>query len=152
MEISITTLSENTATGSTLAERGLSILVKADGATILFDTGASFSAVYNAQLLGIDLATIDHIILSHGHADHTGGLREVLKRKGKVEIIDHPDIWVPKYVRRSGEPQERYIGMPFSREELENRGAPLEKLIAKTRTRYTDDPKILNEIHQAQGE
>jgi len=30
--------------------------------------------------------------------------------------------------------------------------APLEKLIAESRTRYTDDPKILQELHQAQGE
>ena len=30
--------------------------------------------------------------------------------------------------------------------------APLEKLIVKYRTRYTDDPKILEELHQAQGE
>jgi ubiquinone/menaquinone biosynthesis C-methylase UbiE len=30
--------------------------------------------------------------------------------------------------------------------------APIEKLIAKSRTRYTDDPKILEELHQVQGE
>jgi ubiquinone/menaquinone biosynthesis C-methylase UbiE len=30
--------------------------------------------------------------------------------------------------------------------------APLEKLIDESRTRYTDDPKILEELHQAQGE
>lgn len=30
--------------------------------------------------------------------------------------------------------------------------APLEKLIGESRTRYTDDPNILEELHQAQGE
>jgi len=30
--------------------------------------------------------------------------------------------------------------------------APLEKLIAESRTRYTDDPEILEELHQAQVE
>ena len=30
--------------------------------------------------------------------------------------------------------------------------APLEKLIVESRTRYTDDSKILEELHQAQGE
>ncbi len=30
--------------------------------------------------------------------------------------------------------------------------APLEKLIGESRTRYTDDPKILEELHQAQRE
>ena len=87
MEIRLTTLSENTANLGFLAEWGLSILVEAEGLRVLLDTGMSFSAVHNAQLMGIDLSRIDYILLSHGHADHTGGLREVLKIKGDVEVI-----------------------------------------------------------------
>jgi len=123
MEIKITTLSENTANYGYLAEWGLSILVEVDEATILVDTGLSFSAVHNAQLMGIDLATIDCIVLSHGHADHTGGLRDVLKIRREVKVVAHPDIWIPKYVRREGEPQEQHNGIPFTREELESHGA-----------------------------
>jgi 7,8-dihydropterin-6-yl-methyl-4-(beta-D-ribofuranosyl)aminobenzene 5'-phosphate synthase len=123
MEIRISTLSENTANYGFLAEWGLSILVEVDGVRILVDTGLSFSPVHNAQLMGIDLATIDRIVLSHGHADHTGGLREVLKIKGKVEVIAHPDVWASKYTRRRRQEKEQYIGIPFSREELESRGA-----------------------------
>ena len=123
MEIKITTLSENTATYGFLAEWGLSILIEVDGLRILMDTGLSFSAVHNAQIMGIDLSTIDRIVLSHGHADHTGGLREVLKIKGAVDIIAHPDVWTSKYTRRDGQTEEQYIGIPFSREELESRGA-----------------------------
>ncbi len=122
MQLKITTLSENTANYGFLAEWGLSILVEVDGIRILMDTGLSFSAVHNAQLLGIDLSTIDRIVLSHGHADHTGGLREVLKIKGEVEIIAHPDIWTAKYVKRDQE-GVKYCGIPYSREELESRGA-----------------------------
>jgi 7,8-dihydropterin-6-yl-methyl-4-(beta-D-ribofuranosyl)aminobenzene 5'-phosphate synthase len=122
MEIRITTLSENTANYGYLAEWGLSILVEADGTRVLIDTGLGFSAVHNAQLMGIDLATIDRIVLSHGHADHTGGLRDVLKMRGEVEIIAHPDIWDAKYVQRSQDAFQ-YIGIPFSGEELESRGA-----------------------------
>jgi len=123
MEVKITTLSENTANYGFLAEWGLSILVEVDGLRILMDTGLSFSAVHNAQLMGIDLATVDRIVLSHGHADHTGGLREVLKIRGDVDVIAHPDIWAAKYVRRDDEAKEQYCGIPFSREELESRGA-----------------------------
>ncbi|OGO05189.1 MAG: hypothetical protein A2Y91_00695 [Chloroflexi bacterium RBG_13_54_8] len=122
MEVKITTLSENTANYGFLAEWGLSILVEVDGLRILVDTGLSFSAVHNAQLMGIDLSTIDRIVLSHGHADHTGGLRQVLRIKGEVEVIGHPDIWAAKYVQRD-QAGKRYCGMPFSREELESRGA-----------------------------
>jgi 7,8-dihydropterin-6-yl-methyl-4-(beta-D-ribofuranosyl)aminobenzene 5'-phosphate synthase len=123
MEVRVTTLSENTANYGFLAEWGLSILVEVDGLRILMDTGLSFSTAHNAKLMGIDLSTIDRIVLSHGHADHTGGLREVLKIKGEVEVIAHPDIWAPKYVRRDGEKEEQYNGIPFSRVELESLGA-----------------------------
>jgi 7,8-dihydropterin-6-yl-methyl-4-(beta-D-ribofuranosyl)aminobenzene 5'-phosphate synthase len=122
MEIRIATLSENTANYGFLAEWGLSILVEVDGTRVLMDTGLGFSAVHNAQLMGIDLSTIDRIVLSHGHADHTGGLRDVLKMKGEVEIIAHPDIWDAKYVQRS-QNAFQYIGIPFAKEELESRGA-----------------------------
>ncbi|MFC1946033.1 MBL fold metallo-hydrolase [Chloroflexota bacterium] len=123
MDIQITTLSENTASSGYIAEWGLSVLVEADGLRILVDTGRSFTMVYNAQLMGIDLATIHGIMLSHGHVDHTGGLRGVLQRRGEVEVIAHPDIWVPKFVRFGKEPEEHYCGIPFLRTELESLGA-----------------------------
>ena len=121
MAVRITTLSENTAQLGFLAEWGLSILIETDSRKVLLDTGMSISAVHNADLLGIDLSTVDTIVLSHAHVDHTGGLRDVLRRTGSVEVVAHPDIWIPKYVV-FGELQ-RYAGMPFMREELESLGA-----------------------------
>jgi len=47
----------------------------------------------------------------------------VLKIRGEVEVIAHPDIWGSKYTRRGGQTVEQYIGIPFSREELESLGA-----------------------------
>jgi len=122
MEVRITTLSENTANFGFLAEWGISILIEVDGMKILVDTGLSSSAVHNAKLLGVDLSTIDRIVLSHGHADHTGGLRDVLKIKGEVEVIAHPDIWAARYVQRD-QKEVQYCGIPFSREESESWGA-----------------------------
>ncbi len=120
----ITTLSENTAaTGNLLAELGLSILVETDTLNILLDTGQSISTSHNADILGVDLNKIDKIVLSHGHYDHTGGLRRILRKMRKeVEIIAHPDIWLAKYARRQGQ-GDRYIGIPFQRQELEGLGA-----------------------------
>jgi metal-dependent hydrolase (beta-lactamase superfamily II) len=85
----ITTLSENTAGNrpkGLLAEYGLSILLETNERKILFDTGQKLSTVHNAALLGIDLRDLDGIVLSHGHFDHTGGLRSVLEETGKIEI------------------------------------------------------------------
>lgn len=122
-KVKITTLSENTANYGVLAEWGLSILVEVDGMRILVDTGPGVSAAHNARLMGIDLSTVDRIVLSHGHADHTGGLRDALSMRREVEVVAHPEIWALKYTRRDGQEGEHYIGVPYSREELESRGA-----------------------------
>lgn len=119
----ITTLSENTAVfPGMLAERGLSILVETDDLNVLLDTSASISVPHNAPLFSLDLSSIDKIVLSHGHYDHTGGLKEVLKQVGKqIDVIAHPDIWAQKYA--CGQGFERYIGVPFPKAELEDLGA-----------------------------
>ena len=121
MDIRITTLIENTATLGFIGEWGLSILVEVDGRRILLDTGPGFSTVYNAHLLGIDFTTIDRIVLSHGHYDHTGGLRDILRITDGIDIISHPSIWEHKYAVRENRP--KYIGIPFHKEELETLGA-----------------------------
>ena len=151
MKICITTLSENTAsTGRFLAEWGLSILIETDEVNVLLDTGRSISASYNADALGIDLSRIDKLVLSHGHYDHTGGLRHVLRKMRKrVETIAHPDIWAAKYARRHGETTERYIGIPFQRPELETLGANF-NLTTKP-VKITDNIMTTGEIPMVTG-
>jgi len=114
MRLRITTLSENTANmGDFLAEWGLSFLVETEKETILFDTGKSITTSHNARALGIDLSRVDKIVLSHGHSDHSGGLRQVLRvMRKKVEVIAHPDVWANKYSRRQGK-RDRFSGIPF---------------------------------------
>ncbi len=147
MELHITTLSENTAgLGNFLGEWGLSILVETDGPNILFDTGQSISASHNAEILGIDLSQIDKIVLSHGHFDHTGGLRQILRKIGKeIEIIAHPDMWQAKYATREGE--DRYIGIPFQRQELESLGARFN--LTTESVRLTDNIMTTGEVPMA---
>ena len=145
MKLRITTLSENTANmGAFLAEWGLSILIETDGVNTLLDTGATISTCHNADTMGVDLSKIDKIVLSHGHHDHTGGLRQVLRRmKKEVEIIAHPDVWQSKYSRREGQP-DKYVGLPFRREELESLGARF-NLTAKP-VQLADDIMTTGEI------
>ena len=128
MAVTITTLTENTSgSPDIIAEWGQSLFIDAYGEKILFDTGPSGLMLKNAGKLGIDLGSVKKIVLSHGHYDHTGGLKEVLIKMrelgghDEVEIIGHPDIFGPKYNIKGI--VERYIGIPFPRQELEALGA-----------------------------
>lgn len=137
MKISITTLSENTAAAlGLIAEWGLSILVEADDTAVLLDAGQTISVIHNAQQLGIDLAKVKKIVLSHGHMDHTGGLLHVLaEMKNGTEIIAHPDVMDAKYSGRYEE-NRRYIGMPSWSQELTRLGAKFK--LTKESVRLTD--------------
>ena len=61
-----------------ISEHGLSIWMEIDGRQWLIDTGASDAFARNAIQLGIDIANVDYLILSHGHSDHCGGLETFL--------------------------------------------------------------------------
>jgi 7,8-dihydropterin-6-yl-methyl-4-(beta-D-ribofuranosyl)aminobenzene 5'-phosphate synthase len=124
MTVRISILTENSAgVNGALAEWGWSVFIETDLHAFLLDTGPGTSAYHNAQLLGIDLRRVEKIVLSHSQFDHTGGLREILRRIGKreIEIVAHPDIWSKRYNR--SEEGDMYMGMPFQKEELETYGA-----------------------------
>jgi len=56
---------------------GFSTVLRYKGKTILFESGTDSDLFErNLQTLGIDLASIDSAVLSHGHSDHrwSGGL------------------------------------------------------------------------------
>lgn len=58
-----------------VGEWGFAALVEVDGRRLLFDTGARPDVVLkNARELGVDLAGVTDVVLSHNHADHVGGL------------------------------------------------------------------------------
>jgi 7,8-dihydropterin-6-yl-methyl-4-(beta-D-ribofuranosyl)aminobenzene 5'-phosphate synthase len=122
-----------------------------DGMNLLMDTGLGYSTVHNAEAMGFDLSSVDKILLSHGHMDHTGGLRDVLermrftvghsnfleKREGEIEIIAHPDMWGPKYILHPGDRRHSFRGVPFQRLELEERQG--------ARFRHSSEPVWLSE-------
>jgi 7,8-dihydropterin-6-yl-methyl-4-(beta-D-ribofuranosyl)aminobenzene 5'-phosphate synthase len=68
-----------------LGEPGVSYLIKADGLTLLFDTGLGTGRgrtvlESNAGTLGITLDDLDCVVISHLHADHVGGAKSQLRR------------------------------------------------------------------------
>jgi 7,8-dihydropterin-6-yl-methyl-4-(beta-D-ribofuranosyl)aminobenzene 5'-phosphate synthase len=62
-------------------EWGFAALVEVDGRRILFDTGANDDTVQrNVKALKIDLSTVETVVLSHNHWDHTTGLMPLRKQ------------------------------------------------------------------------
>lgn len=127
MKLRLTTLCENTAGRLGFSgEWGLSILIEYQGKTVLLDTGLSNAIIPNSICADIDLNNIDQVVLSHGHKDHTGGLRALLNlRTSQTEVIAHPDLWGKKYSIRPeiNATHYHFIGIPFVKEELEYLGA-----------------------------
>lgn len=66
-----------------------SLLVEADGTRVLVDTSPDL----REQLLSADVATVDAIIWTHDHADHTHGIDDV---RQIFHALGHP---VPGYAR-----------------------------------------------------
>ena len=64
---------------------GFSCLVETAGHTFLFDAGGDGEILLsNMRELAVDPTTIDMVVLSHIHADHTGGLESFLQLNPKV--------------------------------------------------------------------
>ena len=107
----IRTLLENKSFQKNLGnEHGLSLLIETKEATVLFDTGASDLFARNAEVMGVDLANVDLVVISHGHYDHTGGLSAFF------ELNDLAPVYIQstafgEFVTPSGSAW-RYIGMP----------------------------------------
>lgn len=85
------------------AEHGFSALIKTQRGnsqgTVLFDTGVSQKGIlWNIDALEIQLADIQAIVLSHGHADHAMGMSGIINRLGSrnIPLVLHPDAYLDR--------------------------------------------------------
>jgi len=63
---------------------------------VLYDAGLGRETlIHNMDVLGLRVADIRTMVLSHGHADHHGGLEGLFRRMGRqrMPLVLHPDSW-----------------------------------------------------------
>ena len=106
----ITALAENTACRADLKTiHGLSIYIETQKRKILFDLCQDDVIFTNAEILGVDLKEVDTVVISHGHSDHGGALKEFLAVNDKAKIYIRKEAFDPYYVDNEGE--KKYIGL-----------------------------------------
>jgi len=97
------------------SEHGLSFHLDEGDVSYLFDVGASDMFQRNARRLGLNIADVSALFLSHGHRDHTGGLASFFRENASARVYATPytfdscyalrpsgvyeDIGTPKYDR-----------------------------------------------------
>ena len=71
----------------TTADWGFGCFIEGYDKTILFDTGWHGNILLaNIDTLNVELDSLDVVVLSHNHGDHTGGLSSVLSRNPNVSV------------------------------------------------------------------
>ena len=104
--IKIVVLLENTKKSPNLkCKHGLSLYVETEAHKILFDMGPNALSLKNAEALGVDIADVDIAVISHGHVDHCGGLKNFLEKNKKAKIYIRPQAAEKHYVK--------VLGIPF---------------------------------------
>lgn len=87
--------------------------IEAEGLKLLFDTGYSDVFLRNAAAMGLRLTGLTHVVLSHGHNDHTNGLPLLWQAVDvrDAALVAHPGCFHKKYVG------DDYVGAPCTAEE-----------------------------------
>lgn len=113
MSLTVTTLVENSQGEHKClkSEHGLSFFIEKDGHNLVFDTGQTGLLLDNAHQLKKDLSSVSHVVISHGHYDHSGGLRHLAIVGAPFELVVGQGFFNEKYALRGNAVD--YLGNNF---------------------------------------
>ena len=117
-----------------LSEHGFSAWIGCGGKCYMMDVGATGKWSENALKIGVNVADVDYLILSHGHIDHTGGLSTFLRLNTKAKVIASSKIDNYSYS------SYRHIGKPHDL-------TPDKEILSKYRSRisYIDSDDVITD-------
>lgn len=114
-----------------IGENGISLVVHAEWGRYsyraMFDTAMTGpTLLHNASALAVDLQSLDHVVLSHGHPDHYGGLLGLLgAREAPLPISVHPSAFDTRYLRLASGQVAPYFNHDLTRESIAGAGGSL---------------------------
>lgn len=122
-----------------LGEPGASYYIEDGGTKFLFDVGYSDIFFKNADSMDIELEDISSIVLSHGHDDHTRGLKYYFDKKHnhKVSLYAHPNAFNIKISKGKN------IGAPLTMDDLKDK---CELILSKVPLHVSENIMFLGEI------
>jgi 7,8-dihydropterin-6-yl-methyl-4-(beta-D-ribofuranosyl)aminobenzene 5'-phosphate synthase len=99
-----------------MGEPGVCFYIEDGSKKILLDTGITGLYRKNAQFFGVDLSGVTAVVISHGHYDHTNGLKDLMEQPyaSGIQLIAHPEAFVHKQLESGLD-----IGSSVARAELE---------------------------------
>ena len=93
------------------AAHGLSFYIETEKHKFCWDLGPGDIVLKNAQKLGVNLADVDTVILSHGHYDHSGGILPFAELNPRAKIYMQQNAGGEYYAFDGEEQGFRYIGI-----------------------------------------
>lgn len=122
-------------------EPAVSYYIEDEDISLLLDVGYSDLFLRNSDALGVDLKNISAIVISHGHNDHTRGLKYYFEQihKSNISIMAHPDAFKEKVI------DNVEIGSPFLEEELKEK---CNLILSKEPVNVSKNITFLGEIPQ----